>query len=111
MKISVIICSVNRAAILHDTVLSITRQTYPPTEILIVSPDKQHILAQTLEIPGVRFVPGSLGLPSQRNAGLSQANPACDLIAFFDDDIELCTSYLKEMANLFSEQTNIVIAS
>ena len=111
MKTSVIICSVNRAAILHDTVLSITRQTYQPMEILLVSPDKQHILTQTLEIPGVRFVPGPLGLPSQRNAGLSQANLACDLIAFFDDDIELCTSYLKEMANLFSKQTNIVIAS
>ena len=111
MNVSVILCSVNRAAILHDTVVSLTKQSHKPAEILIVSPDRQHVLAKTLELPGVHFVSGPLGLPAQRNTGLDQISAESDLIAFFDDDIELATSYLEEMAMLFAEHQEIVIAS
>ena len=111
MNVSVIICSVNRAAILHDTVLSLTKQSHKPAEILIVSPDEQHVLPTTLELAGVRFVSGPLGLPAQRNAGLDQISAECDLIAFFDDDIELASSYLEEMALLFAGRQEILIAS
>jgi GT2 family glycosyltransferase len=111
MKISVVVCSVNRPAILHDTVISIVAQDQPISEVLIVCPSKKHILQATLETPGVRFVLGPLGLPAQRNAGLETIDSDCDLVAFFDDDIELCTSYLKNIAALFAENPDIRIAS
>jgi len=111
MKISAIICSINRPAILHDTVVSIARQRRRPAEILIVTPGEQHVLPETLAMPGVRLVIGPLGLPSQRNAGLDRVNAECDLVAFFDDDIELSESYLEEMAKLFAENPDIRVAS
>jgi glycosyltransferase involved in cell wall biosynthesis len=111
MNISVIICSVNRPAILQDTVASIISQTYPPTEILIVSPAEQHVLRETLDVPTVRLILSPLGSTIQRNRALDKISSQCDLIAFFDDDIELSTSYLAEMVKLFSENGEILIAS
>ena len=111
MNISVVICSVNRSAILHDTVLSIVKQTQTSVEILIVVPNTEHVLAETRALPGVRVVIGPLGLPSQRNVGLDAANANCELIAFFDDDIELSSTYLENMARLFHENPQILIAS
>ena len=111
MNVSVIICSVNRPAILHDTIVSITRQRRTPAEVLIVSPGAEHVLPETLDMPGVRLVIGPLGLPSQRNAGLDRVSPECDLVAFFDDDIELSELYLEETARLFSENPRILVAS
>jgi GT2 family glycosyltransferase len=111
MNISVIICSINRPAILHETVASIASQSRKPAEILIVTPGDQHVLPETLAISGLRVVIGPLGLPSQRNAGLDRVSPECDLVAFFDDDIELSEFYLDEMLRLFSENPEIVVAS
>ncbi len=111
MNISVVICSVNRPEILHDTVLSVLGQTLKPVEIMIVSPGSEHVLEKTLEIKDVRFFLATLGLPAQRNTGLDQIGEECNLVAFFDDDIELSTSYLKEIANLFEENVDILIAS
>lgn len=110
MKVSVVVCSVNRPPILHDTVLSIARQTLRPAEIVIVSPSREHVLPETLGIPSVRFVLGRLGLPAQRNAGLDSVGE-CDLVAFFDDDIELSVSFLRNIAGLFAENKDILIAS
>ena len=111
LKTSVIVCSVNRGRVLHDTIATIARQTHQPDEILIVSPGREHVLPETLTMPKVRFVLGSLGLPAQRNAGLDQLEDDCDLIAFFDDDIELSAFYLEHMVSLFSEREQVLIAS
>jgi GT2 family glycosyltransferase len=111
MNVSIVICTVNRPAILHDTVLSIVRQTYKAAEILIVSPGKEHVLEKTLEITGVRLLFGPLGSSSQRNVGLGQLGDKCDLVAFFDDDIELSASYLENIVRLFSEKKDVLIAS
>jgi glycosyltransferase involved in cell wall biosynthesis len=111
MNISVVICSVNRPNILHDTLLSILSQTHKPGEVLIVSPAKEHVLAKTREMPGVRFVLSPLGLTAQRNAGLECINHDCDLVAFFDDDIELSATYLENVERLFSENGDVLIAS
>ena len=111
MNTSVIICSLNRPVILHDTIISIARQSHEPAEILIVSPGQRHVLPETLEIRGVRFIQSPLGLPSQRNAGLDHISGECNLVAFFDDDIELSEFYLDEMVRLFSKEPEIVVAS
>ncbi len=111
MKTSIIICTIGRAAVLHDTVLSILKQDHPPDEILIATPSRNHVLGETLSIPQVRYLPTRLGLSAQRNDALDQIDPATDLVAFIDDDMELCTSYLTSMARLFETQPHTVIAS
>ena len=111
MKIATIICTLNRPAILHDTVLSIVRQSCVPVQIVIASPDPKHVLPETMSLPGVEFVVAPLGASKQRNAGLDRIDPETDLIAFLDDDIELSQSYFAEMARLFCEHPEVIIAS
>lgn len=110
MKVAVIICSVGRPVILHDTVCSIQRQRLAPSQILIVSPSLDHVLPETLTLPGVLFVSSSLGSTVQRNRGLQSVDRGTDLVAFLDDDMELCRSYLYEMSRLFLAHSDLVIA-
>ena len=86
MKIAAIICTVNRPSVLHDTVLSITRQSVVPAQILIASPESRHVLSETLAIPGIEFVLAPIGASKQRNAGLGRIVQDIDLVAFLDDD-------------------------
>jgi GT2 family glycosyltransferase len=110
MKVAVIICSVGRPAILHDTACSVRRQRLAPTQIIIASPSPDHVLPDTLALPGVLFVSSDLGSTTQRNRGLESMDPGADLVAFLDDDMELCPSYLSEMSRLFRAHAELVIA-
>src|SRR5882724_803194 len=111
MNISVIISTLNRAAVLHDTVLSIQRQTVQPRQILIAAPGKKHVLPETLALPFVEFIQSPVGSCAQRNAAFEALNRHTDLIAFLDDDIELCRSYMEEMTRLFESHPEIIVSS
>ena len=110
MKLSVVICTYGRPAILDDTVQSVLRQTLLPEEILIVSPSRDHVWDCTLARDRVRFVTTPRGLTIQRNAALDNVG-ATDLIAFIDDDMELCASYFKSMVELFKGDSSVIVAS
>jgi GT2 family glycosyltransferase len=110
MIISVIICSLGRPAVLHDTVCSIVKQVLLPTDILLVSPSADNILPETLTLPGVRYIPSAIGATTQRNRGLDEMSAETELVVFFDDDVELCARYLEEMAKLFRENPEVLIA-
>src|SRR5215468_9398188 len=101
MKISVIVCSFGRPGVLDETVQSIVNQTVLPDEILITSPSMIHVEAQTLSRDRVRFIPAPHGLTLQRNTALEQVGDT-DLIAFLDDDMELSSTYLERMVQLFA---------
>jgi glycosyltransferase involved in cell wall biosynthesis len=111
MNITVIISTLNRPAVLHDTVLSILRQRLIPRQLLISSTDTRHVLPETLALPRVKFVLSPVGSCAQRNAALDVLEPDTDLIAFLDDDIELCRSYMQEMAVLFRLCPEIILSS
>ena len=55
MKIATIICTLNRPSVLHETVLSIMRQSLAPEQIVIASPESKHVLSETLAIPQSRI--------------------------------------------------------
>ena len=110
MRISVVLCSYSRPSVLDETVLSVLRQTLLPEVILIVTPSREHVLAQTLDRDRVRFVESRRGLPIQRNTAIDNL-PETDLIAFLDDDMELCPSYLESMHQLFERDPKIIVAS
>jgi glycosyltransferase involved in cell wall biosynthesis len=111
MKVSIIICSFSRPGCLHDTVVSVLKQTHSPEEILIACPSLEHVQQRTLELETVRFVKSDRGSTIQRNAALDQVNRAAQLVAFLDDDIELCPSYFDHMVGLFSRDPELVVAS
>jgi|SRR5450432_174535 GT2 family glycosyltransferase len=110
MNISVIICSVGRPAVLHHTVRSILGQSLLPANIFLVSPNADSILPETLALPSVRYVASPLGATIQRNRGLDSMPPETELVVFFDDDVELCVSYLQQMADLFRDCPQVLIA-
>jgi GT2 family glycosyltransferase len=108
--IAVVICSLNRAAVLHETVCSIQWQTLLPKQIIISTPGAEHVLPETLALPGVQHVLSRLGSTAQRNRGLDAVADRTDLIAFLDDDFELSESYFHEMSRLFRAHPEVVIA-
>jgi glycosyltransferase involved in cell wall biosynthesis len=111
MNVSVIVCTVNRPMVLHDTILSVKKQQLLPWQIIIASPSTDHIYPETLALDGVEYVPTSLGLCKQRNQAIDAVRPETDLVLFLDDDIELASSYLLEMVRLFRTHPEIIIAS
>jgi GT2 family glycosyltransferase len=110
MRISVILCSFGRPGVLDETVQSVLNQTVLPDEILIASPSMVHVEAQTLSRERVRFIPAPHGLTLQRNTALERVGDT-DLIAFLDDDLELCSTYLERMVQLFATDPELIIAS
>lgn len=111
MKIAVIICTIHRPAVLHQTVLSIQRQLLQPVQVLVSAPGAEHVLDETRAIPAVEVLSAPAGSATQRNEALRHFRQDIDLIAFLDDDIELSQHYFEEMARLFTERPEIVIAS
>ncbi len=109
MWISVVIPSLGRRNVLHETVLSLDRQSRKADEILlsVVDPE-QDVLPETLEIEGVRLVSGRKGLTCQRNTAINSVHPECELICFFDDDVELQPNYLGNCCQFMSEHPEVV---
>lgn len=110
MKTYVIICSVNRPEVLHETVESILKQQQLPERILLSVGCDEDVLPATRELPlvDVRVAPVK-GLTAQRNYGVD-CIPSVqnDLIAFLDDDVELDPQFLDTMSQLFEQDTKII---
>jgi len=111
VKVSVIICTINRPSVLHETVLSIRKQSLQPIQIVLCSPGPEHVLPETLQIPGVEWIQSPAGLAAQRNRAMCRLSQDADLLAFLDDDIHLARSYFAEMARLFQDEPRILLAS
>lgn len=111
MKIATIICTLNRPEILHETILSVRRQSLAPEQIVISSPEAKHVLPETLALPGVQFVLAPVGASKQRNRALDMVADDIELVAFLDDDIELSRCYFAEMARLFRDHPEVIVAS
>jgi GT2 family glycosyltransferase len=111
MKTAVIVSSVNRPQVLHETVLAICRQTISPRAIILSLCDTCSILPETARLPAVTIVQGQTGLTRQRNAGLSAVPSAAEYLLFLDDDTELAPNYLESMERLFDGQGELAASS
>jgi GT2 family glycosyltransferase len=111
MKTAIIVSSVNRAAILHETILGLRRQTVQPIEIVLSLCDAQSVLGETSALPHVSVIQGARGLTKQRNNALRGLPSEVQYVLFLDDDIELAPSYLESMEKLFDDMPEIVLAS
>lgn len=107
LTLAVILCTRNRPHDLARCLASLGAQTQPPDEIWIIDASDQPQDAQTLaaDLPGaisdrIHYVHAQPGLPAQRNLGLRQTT--ADIVAFFDDDVELAPDYLAELLALYA---------
>jgi len=112
MWISVVIASIRRRDVLHETVLSLARQSRQADEILlsVVNPERD-VKEETLSISGVRLLVGAQGLTFQRNTGVAHVHPDCDLIGFLDDDTELHCDYLRNACEFMARHPEVVAIS
>lgn len=110
MKISVVICTYNRSALLRDSIADIQAQAFPSSEyeVLVVdnnSSDDTRAVTESLAASSettIRYLfEGTQGLSFARNTGIR--NACGDIVVFTDDDIAAPTNYLHAIATAFDD--------
>jgi glycosyltransferase involved in cell wall biosynthesis len=108
--ISVIIATRNRAYWLADTLQSLSRQTRPADEIIVVdnaSEDNSREVVSSFQdkLPIKYLYEGKKGIPYARNCGATAARG--DIVAFVDDDTVTDENWLKYIEMPFIRDPNI----
>lgn len=110
LSISVVIVTRNRAESLSDTLISLTKQSRQPDEVIVVdngSKDhtKETILSFSDSLNAKYVYEPTRGIQHARNAGLQSA--AGDIIAFIDDDCVADENWLRYIEIPFIRDPNI----
>ena len=101
--VTVVICTRNRSDLLAITLDSLTRQEYPPYEILVVDNGCQDEIRKLTEqiLPQARYLAEPRpGLDFARNRGLLAATG--DIIAFLDDDTCADPFWVRSLTESFA---------
>ena len=111
LKLSVVICTYNRADCILDALHSLVQQTLPRNlfEVLLInnnSTDATETLCKNFaqQTPGFGYrylVETQQGLSHARNRGIAEA--AGDIIVFMDDDATAEPDYLEKMCAFFAQ--------
>jgi len=108
MRISVIICTYGRAAVLSNLLESLSDQTFRDFETLIIDGNEAPSLARSTvwkfrQQQGINLqvdlIPSPKGLTRQRNVGLDHATG--DIVCFLDDDVTLPEDFLSRVVEIF----------
>jgi GT2 family glycosyltransferase len=109
LNIAIGIPTVDRAAILQESLASLTLQTRRPDRILVCGA-KPIDVTGAAEFDGIEVLLSSPGLPKQRNA-LIAAAPHADIMIFFDDDFLPDPDYLAAIERHMTDDPTIVVAT
>lgn len=111
--ISVIICTKDRLDDFKETIVSLSKQTRLPDEMVVVDSSENeniHSYLKSVEIPFVwsyfHTVPG---LTHQRNVGIEKSSG--DLLFFFDDDVDLEHEYIGLIEKTFKDDLLSIIGA
>lgn len=112
MFLSVVIASANRPEMLTETLESLASQTRPPDEVILSATKAADVgtIPESLRLR-TKVLTGPASSTRQRNAGIDAAFPACDVISFMDDDVELAPEYLSQVAQFFGERPDVAAFS
>jgi glycosyltransferase involved in cell wall biosynthesis len=111
MKVSVILCTYNRAALLPRAILSVLRQTYTDWELIIIddgSTDSTRSVVRNLIQKEKRiryFYQKNKGLAGARNAGMRKATG--DILTFLDSDDAYHPEHLSKRVRYLTLHTEI----
>ena len=99
MTIDIVICTKDRREDLQRCLNSLARQSEPPDRVILVDASVHPIEPDLPFGLSIEFVHTRPGLTHQRNVGLALAT--AELVAFFDDDMELAGDYLSHVCDWF----------
>ncbi len=115
-KLSIVICTYNRAHFLGDTLKSLADQGFPASdyELLLVdnaSTDATPTLAQDFasthaDVPFRYVLETRQGLSNARNRGIAEAQG--DVVVFLDDDVRLEKSYLNIIQGFYTKHPEVM---
>ena len=108
-RVSVVVCTRDRADDLRNCLNAIKRQVVTPHEVIVVdnasSSDQTRLLVQT-DFPSVRYVHEPRpGLDWARNRAIAEASG--DVVAFTDDDVLVDERWSAAIAAAFAERPDI----
>jgi glycosyltransferase involved in cell wall biosynthesis len=115
VHVSAIICTRNRANLLHRAILSLANQSLPFDcfEIIVVdnaSIDNTRVVVQdwVTRAPNLHYVyEPRLGLNCARNRGVREANAS--IVAFLDDDAYASREWIKTIWETFERQPTLSV--
>lgn len=107
LTLAVLLCTRNRPQELARCLASLAAQTRPPDEIWVIDASDTAAtapppLAPRHPPPATHFLHTTPGLPAQRNLALRQTQ--ADVVAFFDDDVELEPGYLAALMAVYERR-------
>jgi GT2 family glycosyltransferase len=108
-SLAVIIPSLARPATLHETLLSVLRQSRRAGQIIVSVPGEEHVLPESLGLPGVTLVLAEIGSARQRNRAIAALRSEAEIVAFLDDDVELHEDYLAQVGRLFDQHPDAML--
>lgn len=108
--ISVIVITRNRAESLKDALISLTRQSRQPDEVIVVdnasADHTKEVILSFADRLNIKYVyEATRGIPHARNAGITNATG--DIIAFIDDDCVAGEGWLKYVEIPFVRDPNV----
>ncbi len=95
LTLAAILCTRNRRADLERCLASLAAQTRPADEVWVIDASDEPLALEPTGPAPLRVIHTTPGLPAQRNLGLRQTQ--ADVVAFFDDDVELEPGYLEAL--------------
>src|SRR4051812_41092973 len=104
LSVSIVICTLDRAALLRNTLQSLRHLDYPQFEVIVINGPSTDGTDKVLEElgAGVKVLKDpALGLATSRNIGIAAA--AGDLTAFIDDDAVPHPRWLKAVTGWFHD--------
>ena len=109
MKITVIIATFGRQALLDRTLGFLEGQLRPPDRVIVSAPDESHIGKHESAAFPISYVFGVRGSCVQRNRAIDAALGQTDIITFFDDDFLPATDYLQVLERNFEFHPDWVV--
>jgi GT2 family glycosyltransferase len=105
--ISVVVASKSRPDLVREIIESLQRQTFKPTQIVIVVPSGEDLPANRWG-NDVQYIVGPHGLTVQRNKGIQAIPNDVTYVGCFDDDFELKADYLEQAVAFMNANSAIV---
>lgn len=112
LRIAIAIATTGRPGVLTETLREVARQTRLPDDIAICPAEDHDVDRAALAALGlpIRYSRGNRGASAQRNA-LLRDMPPTDIVLFLDDDFFLAPDFIAELARLFGDHPDIMLAT